>query len=243
MYYRIPHRDISIYEKLGKKLLPIGEEAVVNMETWTPEGSHKKDLRNAVNRLGKQGYTFRVNTPPQTDAYLQQLRAVSNEWLKELDRQELVFSQGRFSEKELKPQTILSLETAEGKVVGFVNLIPDYAPGETNFDLMRKTADAPNGAMDFLFMKMMGYIQEAGFKYCCMGIVPMSGIDKAENVQEQVIKLAYERIAKFGHYKSLRSFKEKFDPNWEMMYVAYEAPFDLIYFPGALEEVIENREE
>jgi len=67
----------------------------------------------------------------------------------------------------------------------------------------------------------------------------MSGIEKPDNLQEHLIKIAYERLRRFAHYKSLRHFKEKFNPDWQMMYLAYEASFDLIYLPNALEEVME----
>jgi phosphatidylglycerol lysyltransferase len=238
-YYRIPELNKSLYEKLGKKVFPIGEEAVVNLENWTLEGGDKKGIRNAVNKITKSGFTFQVNEPPQKDAFLQQLKAASDDWLKDTKRGEIVFSQGLFNEQELKSQVILSLENPEGKVVGFINLISDYTAEEANFDLMRKTEDAPNGTMDFLFVRMFDYLKEMGFKSCNIGMVPMSGIDTPENVQERVIKLAYEKLKQFDHYKSLREYKKKFDPDWKMMYLVYSAPFDLIYLPGALEQVIE----
>jgi len=62
-------------------------------------------------------------------------------------------------------------------------------------------------------------------------MVPISVIDNPENLQERVIKLAYERIKQFGHYKSLREYKERFNPDWQMMYLVYSASFDLIYNP------------
>lgn len=238
-YYRIPELNKSIYEKLGKKLLPIGEEAVVQLESWTLEGGDKSAMRNAINKQTKSGYTFHVSEPPQKDAFLQQLKATSDDWLNSTERSEIVFSQGLFNEKELKNQVILSIKNPEEKVMGFVNLISDRTKGEANFDLMRKTADAPNGTMDFLFAKMFDYLKKSNFKGCNLGMVPMSGIKDPENIQERSIKLAYEKIKLFGHYKSLREYKEKFNPEWQMMYLVYDAPIDLIYIPGALENVIE----
>ncbi|PSR12891.1 MAG: hypothetical protein DA408_10345 [Bacteroidetes bacterium] len=49
----------------------------------------------------------------------------------------------------------------------------------------------------------------------------------------------YARLQALGHYKSLRNFKEKLEPHWQMMYLVYSAPFDLIYLPYALEQVIQ----
>lgn len=238
-YYRVPELYKPLYEKLGKKLFPIGDEAVLNLETWSLEGGDKKGLRNAINKITKLGYTFQVNEPPQKDDFLQQLKATSEEWLKNTDYSEIVFSQGRFNEKELKDQIILSIENPEGKVMGFVNLISNNTTGEGNFDLMRKTGDAPSGSMDFLFARMFDHLKERGFKSCNLGMVPLSGIEKPENLQERVIKMAYEKIKKFGNYKSLREYKEKFNPDWQMMYLVYSDPYDLIYLPGALEQVIE----
>lgn len=238
-YYRIPESDRKVYETLGKKLIPVGEVAVINLENWSTTGGGKAGLRNEVNKLTKLGYTFNVTLPPQKDSFLQQLKAVSDDWLKELDRSELVFSQGLFNEKELKNQTILTIENPEEKVIGFVNLIPDYAPHEANFDLMRKIEDAPNGTMDFLFVKMLEYLKSIGFKACNMGMVPMSGIEDPGNLQERVLKLAYEHIRQFEHFRSLYAYKEKFDPDWQMMYLAYDTPLDLVYLPGALDNVFE----
>jgi phosphatidylglycerol lysyltransferase len=240
-YYRVPESDRHIYEKLGKKFVPIGEVAVINLEKWNMEGSGKRNLRNEVNKLTKLGYTFNVTLPPQKDGFLQQLKAVSEEWLKDLDRSELEFSQGLFDEGELKNQTILTVENPEKKVVGFVNLIPDHAPDEANFDLMRKTEDAPNGTMDFLFSRMFEYLKSKGFKACNMGMVPLSGIEDPGNIQERVLKLAYEHLRQFGHYKSLYAYKEKFDPDWQMMYLVYETPLDLVYLPSALDNVFEAK--
>lgn len=238
-HYRIPEVQLPLYQQLNKRVLPIGNEAVICLNTFTTQGKDRGPMRNVVNRLTKLGYTFHAHEPPQKDGFIQQLRAVSDEWLRDMERSELVFSQGLFNEVEMKNQTVLTLQSPEGKVVGLVNLIPDYTPGEANFDLMRKTADAPNGTMDFLFIKMFEYLKTQGYQRCNLGMVPMSGIDKPENLQEQVIKLAYERIKRFEHYKSLYHFKEKFDPQWSMMYFVYTAPIDLVELPRALEKVIQ----
>jgi phosphatidylglycerol lysyltransferase len=70
-------------------------------------------------------------------------------------------------------------------------------------------------------------------------MVPLSGIEKPGNVEERVIKLAYEKIRQFSHYRGLHNFKDKFEPDWEMMYMAYNDPYDLFYLPRALDRVIQ----
>ncbi len=237
IYYRVPETSRTIYDGMGKKMLLIGEDARVNLNSFTLEGGDAKPLRNALNKMKKSGYKFHVNSPPQTDGFLQQLAFVSNDWMKDMERDELCFSQGVFSGFELKKQTILTVENEERKIVAFLNLIPGIK-GELNFDLMRKTADAPNGTMDFMFASMMQHYKEEGFKTVNLGMVPLSGIDEPQNFTERALKLAYEKLKQFGHYKSLRSFKEKFNPEWINLYVVYSSDMDLVNLPTVLKKVM-----
>ena len=240
-YYRLPASQYGMYEAAGKTLFPIGEEATVDLTKWSLQGAARKELRNSTNKLTKQGYVLRVNAPPQRPGFLQQLRVVSEEWLDDIGGgRELTFSQGVFDEAELAEQPILSVESADGRVVAFLNIIPSGKTGEGTFDLMRKLHDAPNGTMDFLFCQVFDYFKRAGLARCNLGMVPLSGIEQPKSAQERAVKLAYEDIRGFAHYRSLRHFKEKFDPAWEMMYLAYTTPLDLLELPLALERVVKT---
>ncbi|HRI60733.1 MAG TPA: phosphatidylglycerol lysyltransferase domain-containing protein, partial [Saprospiraceae bacterium] len=238
IWYRIPEASASLYRSMGKSLLPLGQEAMVNLTNFTLEGKEKKALRNVLNKMEREGYKFVVHEAPLDSRLLQQLRAVSDEWLRMLHRSELNFSQGVFDETELKNQTLLTLENVEGKILAFINLIPGGSAEEANFDLMRRTEDAPHGTMDYLFTHMFLYLKEKGYTACNLGLVPMSGLEHPTNLSENLLKLAYERIPRFSNYKSLRFFKEKFDPVWETKYVAYDNQLDLMNLPSALGRVV-----
>ena len=155
-----------------------------------------------------------------------------------MERSELGFSQGIFYPAELKGQTVLTVENVEGKIFAFLNLIPG-SKGELNFDLIRKSGDATNGTMDFMFISMIQYYREKGFSTFNLGMVPLSGIDEPNNFPERAMKLAYEKMKQFGHYKNLRSFKEKFNPVWVRIYVAYDSDLDLVNLPTILNKVMQ----
>jgi phosphatidylglycerol lysyltransferase len=163
---------------------------------------------------------------------------VSDEWLNDTGRSEIIFSQGMFCWNELKEQTILTVENAEEKVIAFLNIIPDYAPGEATFDLIRKTPDAPNGIMDFILVELFKYLKTNGFDYVNLGFAPMSGLDDAHTFPEKSMKFAYEKIRSFSHYKGLREYKEKFDPEWLNKYLIYEHDYDLLQVPAVLSNII-----
>jgi phosphatidylglycerol lysyltransferase len=143
-----------------------------------------------------------------------------------------------FNWNELKNHTIITVESNEEKVVAFLNIIPDYAPEESTYDLIRKTKDAPNGVLDFIMIEMFKHLKSNGIKYVNLGFAPMSGLDDPHTFTERSMKFAYEKIRAFSHYKGLRDFKEKFDPIWYNKYLVYDQDYDLIQIPVVLTKVI-----
>lgn len=238
LYYRVSEDDLPIYQKFRKKSLFIGQEAICDLETFKLEGSAQKTLRNSVNKAISRGYRSTVHFPPVKDGILQKLKAVSDEWLNESGRKEIVFSQGVFQWEELKQQTIITVENAEEKIVGFVNIIPDYSPNEATFDLIRKTKDAPNGVMDFIIIELFKHLKGAGYRYVNLGLAPMSGVQNPKKIAEETIKFAYNKIKAFAQYRGLREYKDKFMPVWHNKYLIYDHDFDLLQVPSSLNKVI-----
>jgi phosphatidylglycerol lysyltransferase len=238
IYYRVPKDSLPVYSELSKKSLFIGQEGVVDLNTFSLEGGEKKSIRNALNKIREQGYTTHVNMPPLRDGLIQKLRAVSDDWLKHTDREEIVFSQGMFIEKEIKQQTVITVENSEDKIIAFLNIIPDYVKDEGTYDLLRKTVDAPNGIMDFILVELFKYFKSAGIKYVNLGFAPLSGLDDPHNFTEKSMKFAYEKIRSFSQYKGQRDYKDKFNPVWSDKYLCYNNDYDLLQVPGVLSKVI-----
>ncbi|SDC93237.1 phosphatidylglycerol lysyltransferase domain-containing protein [Williamwhitmania taraxaci] len=238
LYYRVSEENLSVYRVMKKKALFLGQEGIVDLHTFTLEGRSQKALRNAINKVLDRGYKSTIHTAPLKDGLLQRLQAVSDEWLKDNDRTEIVFSQGMFSWSELKQQTVITVEGPEEKVVAFLNIIPDYAANEATYDLIRKTADAPGGVIDYLMVELFNHIKSQNIQFLNLGFAPMSGIDSPQNLTEQSMKFAYQKIKSFAHYKGLREYKEKFSPIWTNKYLVYDHDFDLLQAPLALAKVI-----
>ncbi|NOY38071.1 MAG: lysylphosphatidylglycerol synthetase family protein [Chlorobi bacterium] len=236
--YRIPDKDIQLYKDLGMKTLPIGQEAIVNLDRFSLEGREMKSIRNAIRKAEKSGYTAKIYLPPVPDGKLQQLQQVSDEWLSANKRDELVFSQGLFKQSEVKNTTILASENSEGKIAGFLNIIPDYKKNEGTYDLIRKTNDAPNGIIDYQIIKMFEYFKSLNLHYANMGMVPITGKELDNLSITQALNLLSKVIHKFNDFNGLREFKEKFKPEWETRYLAYQNDFDLILLPRALSEIM-----
>ena len=238
IYYRVPKESLDIYKIFSKRNLFLGQEGVVDLSGFTLEGGERKSIRNALNKITEQGYSVKINTPPLKDGLIQQLKAVSEEWLKFSEKEEIVFSQGMFVEKEIKQQVVITVGSPEEKIIAFLNVIPDYTKNEGTYDLLRKTKDAPNGIMDYIIVELFKYFKSQGIQYINLGFAPMSGIDDPHTFPERSMKFAYEKIKSFSHYKGLRDYKEKFHPVWYDKYLIYDNDYDLIQIPAALTRAI-----
>ena len=238
LYYRVPEESIDMYHKLNKKDLFLGQEGVVDLTSFKLEGGSKKSLRNAIKKITDQGYKTKIHTSPVKDGVLQKLKSVSDEWLADTGRKEIIFSQGMFNEKELKQQTIITVENEEEKIIAFLNIIPDYAKDEATYDLIRKTKDAPNGVMDFILSELFNYLKSQHFTRINLGFAPMSGLNDPHTFPERSMKFAYDKIKSFSHYKGSREYKEKFEPVWHNKYLIYQQDYDLLQVPTVLSHVI-----
>jgi phosphatidylglycerol lysyltransferase len=237
-YYRVPAGSLPVYRELSKKSLFLGQEGVVDLSTFTMEGGERKSLRNAIRKVTDTGLKTRVCSPPLSDGLLQKLRAVSDEWLRATNHTEIVFSQGMFVEKELKNQTVITIENKEEKIIAFLNIIPDFARDEGTYDLLRKTTDAPNGTVDYMIVEMFSYFRSIGIRNVNLGFAAMGGLNDPHNFTEQSMKFAYEKIRSFSHFKGLREYKEKFSPVWYDKYLIYNHDYDLLQAPSVLTKVI-----
>jgi phosphatidylglycerol lysyltransferase len=238
-FYRVDENSILWFDQLKKNRLKIGQEAILEINSFTLEGKDKKSLRNGLNSLEKKGYTATIHTAPHSATFILQLKKVSDEWLKYFQKEEFIFSQGMFDEKELQQEDIITVEDAEGNISAFLNIIPDYSEDECTYDLIRKTSNAPGAAMDALIIKLIEYAREHKLLYLNMGMVPMVGITQPDNTAERLIKLAVAKIKRYQHYHGLREFKEKYATWWQNKYLVYENDFDLLQLPNALNKVMQ----
>ncbi|MGE8299297.1 MAG: phosphatidylglycerol lysyltransferase domain-containing protein [Sphingobacterium paramultivorum] len=242
IYYRVDENSLVHFSSLRKQKITIGQEAVLELETFKLEGKDRKSLRNGLNAIQKKGFTTEVLNAPQEKAIIDQLSVISNEWLKEFDKKEMVFSQGMFDENELIMQDIIVLKNEQNNIVAFLNIIPDYAKDECTYDMIRKSLDAPGGSMDALIVELITYAKAKKYVYLNLGMVPMTGLGATDSPAEKIMKFASTRLGNFKHYHSLRDFKEKYATFWENKYLIFDNDFDLLQLPVALVKVMKPNE-
>ena len=222
-FYQTLPSDIELYKSLGFKVIQIGEEAIVDLKTFTLEGKAGKNLRTVVNRFTKLNSQVIFYQPPIADDLLEKLKIISDEWLNMMQGSEKRFSVGWFDFNYLRDCEIAVVETNDGEITAFANIISEYQLNEITIDLMRRKTEVENGTMDFLFISMFKYFKEKGYDGFNLGLSALSGVgeNKVSPRLEKGLHYLYEHLNRFYNFQGLHEFKEKFHPRWEPRYLVY----------------------
>lgn len=233
--HQVTAADAALAAGAGLRALKIGEEAVIDLTGWDLADRRHKHLRQALRRVERAGAEVVALPTPLDDDTLAELRAVSDAWLHSAGHRERTFTLGRFDPEALRHTPILALrETAPPhRILGFVNVLPSYRGADGNFDLMRRRPDAPNGAMEALFVALIDRFRAAGLTGMSLGLAPLSGID-GTGLADRALRLLYERGGAAFNYEGLRRYKEKWEPRWEPRYVLYRSDADLPQVAAAI---------
>jgi len=231
------------YRAEGFKKLKIGDEAIVELGEFSLEGKRMKHLRHYVNQFEKQGIRAVYHEPPVAEEVMAGVGEVSDDWLRIPGRRERGFTMGAFSVEEVRKTPVFAAVGPDGRALAFMNVIRSYAPGETTIDLMRHRRDAPDGAMDFLFIKLFEAQKRKGFTRFSQGMAPMSGFREGEEAgaEERAVQYFLQRLNFLFSYSGLLQYKAKFATRWEPRYTVYRNVVDLPRLAIALARVSELR--
>jgi phosphatidylglycerol lysyltransferase len=234
---------LDVYRAQGFRILKIGEEAMVDLATFTTRTALAGDFRRVRNRAARTGLTVARHDPPHPAALMHEVEDISNEWLSIPGRRERTFTLGRFERPYLASSPLVVARDTDGTALAFVNLIPCYPETDATIDLMRHRVRVPNGTMDFLFLELLIGLARTHRRFS-LGLAPLSGVGDrpGASIEERAVHQIYEHVNRFFSYKGLRSYKAKFEPIWEERFLAYSGPpTTLIQVGLALSRLTEER--
>ncbi|HSW85389.1 MAG TPA: phosphatidylglycerol lysyltransferase domain-containing protein [Candidatus Saccharimonadales bacterium] len=210
--------NLSMYGSAGLESLHIGSSALIKVEDFLKNTINEKWWRWQRNKAEKNGYIYKVSTPPHSKSLLKQIRSVSDSWLKIDGRTERGFALGYFNENYLQKCSIHYLVNNKGEAVAFTNQLPLYTASQTvTIDLLRYSPNA-NNTMPYLIYQTIQYIstEDKTIEYFDLGFVPFA------KAKDPILTIAkFLSVGRFSS-KGLEQFKNKFNPQWQTNYIAYD---------------------
>jgi phosphatidylglycerol lysyltransferase len=221
VFYQVSAERLPLYVDLGLAVMKLGEEARVSLPDFSLEGSARAELRTQRRRAERDGAVFEVLQPQQLPALLPKLQAVSDAWLEDKAVAEKSFSVGAFSRDYIGNFPVAVVRCGQ-ELVAFASLWIAGTGDEIAVDLMRFGADAPRGAMDFLFVELMLWGRAQGYRWLNLGMAPLAGLERhpLAPAWHRVGNFVFRYGEHFYNFDGLRRYKAKFNPVWESKYLA-----------------------
>lgn len=222
VFYEISSEHLHTYADVGLTFVKLGEEAKVDLRAFTLEGGRARKYRQALHRLEKDNATFRIVPAGEVPLLMEQLRAVSDDWLERRAGAEKGFSLGFFRPDYISRFPVAVVERS-GHVVAFANLWPGPQGTELSVDLMRFDHTAPRDIMETLFVHVIEWGKAEGYQWFSLGMAPLSGFETSPvaPLWNRLASFVYEHGEAVYNFQGLRAYKEKFDPVWQPRYLAY----------------------
>jgi phosphatidylglycerol lysyltransferase len=224
VFYQVAPFWLPLLHDHGFSFFKLGEEAVLDLEDFSLEGTKWKHFRHAVNRLeGREGYTFKVVPPESVPALLPELRRISDEWLSTKEAREKQFSIGAFDDAYLAHfPCALALDHLD-RPIAFANVLTGPGRQELSIDLMRHAASAPEGIMDYLFVKLLLWGKTEGYGTFNFGMAPLASVGEVSGARlwERLAHLLFRHGEGLYNFQGLRAYKAKYHPRWVPRYMAY----------------------
>jgi lysylphosphatidylglycerol synthetase-like protein (DUF2156 family) len=219
---------LPTYQASGMRFLYIGDEAVVDPRVFSLEGGKMKGLRQAVNRVGRYGYTVRFLDPahlaPRDAACMAELMAKSRR-----GEQERGFSMmlGRLFDPRDADLLLTLVEGPDGDPVAMCQFVPSPAIGGYSLDLMRRDpGDHPNGLLDFALCSTIAHLKERGMSGLSLNFAAMRSIlegDSGDGVTQRVERWAIRRLSGVLQIETLWRFNSKYEPHWLPRYIVFDS--------------------
>jgi lysyl-tRNA synthetase class 2 len=215
---------VPLYRRLGFHAVYLGDEAVVRPDEFSLEGRPIRKVRQSVSRLRKAGFTTRVLRVDEVDADLRlEIARVSAEW------------RGRWPERGFTmamdalwdyPESVLVVaEGPDGRIGGFLHLVPSPACEGWSLATMRRRRETPNGLMEYLLVEAIEWGKTHGVHELSLNFSVFGKILRSTRDSSLVMRAARAVLLRFDRFfqlERLHSFNRKFFPMWRPRFVCFE---------------------
>jgi len=262
-WYQVTERWLPAFHARGWSGMKVGEDACVPLADLAFTGKAWQDIRTALNRLPREGYSaVWYDLTMDVRGWIPALTTVSRDWQRRQHGAEKSFSLGTWetAQRFAGEQRLLVLLNAQEQPAAFLVFAPVFGadndtcdgattPGGTGgwaLDLMRREAELPSGAMEYLLATALQTFRQEGAACVSLGLAPLAAITPENTagtpeLLARIRSLIYTHFSSLYNFQGLQRFKEKFKPRWEGRYLVYPSLVSLPLVLLALIQVHQPR--
>lgn len=207
----------------------VAEEAIIDLPELEFVGKKWQDVRSAFNQATKQGVETRMMRLAEAPRGIRtQLRAISDEWVRDKGLPEMGFTLGGLEEAEDPDVWVNVAIDADMTVHGVTSWMPISGPdGEVRgwtLDLMRRLPGGFRYTMELLIASACKDFKAQGYEVVSLSGAPLAHAGSGDSevdrsVIDDVLTRAGDVLEPYYGFQSLQAFKAKFQPRYEPLFL------------------------
>ena len=238
VFYSFHEQYLPIFERLQWQHLSVGEETLMHPATLDMAGKPWQKVRQALNRGIKENISTLWTTWDDLPlTMLNQINAISEQWVSEKELPEMGFTLGGMAELK-DPEVKLFLAIGpDGRMQAITSWLPTYLGGVVvgwTIDFMRRSDDSIPGIMEFVIASAALHMQKDGIEVLSLSGAPLATkplqageVAPEPTTMSRLLEFLAKTLEPAYGFSSLFRFKSKFNPTYATMYMAYPDPVAL----------------
>ena len=217
-------RLLPVYRRAGLRALYLGDEAIVETDSFSLEGRGIRKVRQAVSRLVAAGYTADLLDYEEVDREtLRELEGVSERWRGGAAERGFSMAMDSLRGAHHAGSVVVVARCPAGRIRAFLHLVPSYGRPAMSLSYMRRDRDTPNGLMEFVVVRAIELLRQRGVEELSLNFAAFAcWIARPGGRIERALGRAISVANPFFQIESLHRFNAKFGPRWEPRYLVYE---------------------
>ena len=221
------------YNEAGLTAFEIGDEAILDMRSFSLNGPGMKTVRQSVSRLQRRGYTTIVTRHADVDAaHFEQLSNSASQWRGDGgDERGFSMALGRLGDPLDSECVLVEAHDEGGRLRAFLSFVP-WGRNGLSLDLMRRDPTADNGLVELMVASLAERAAVFGVGRVSLNFAMFReaferGAELGAGPIARLWRQALLLASRNWQLESLYRSNAKYQPEWQPRYICFEYTSDL----------------
>ncbi|SDO54035.1 lysyl-tRNA synthetase, class II [Nakamurella panacisegetis] len=221
------------YVDAGLRAIPLGDEAIIDVSTFTLAGPGMKAVRQAVVRVERAGYTVSIRRHRDIEpAEMAELADCAEAWRGDAPERGFSMALSRLGDPADGACLMVVAHRPDGSPAGLLSLVPWGRRG-VSLDLMRRDRDSINGLVEMMVTTLIARKSDFGLRRISLNFAMFRAVfaEAEEFGAGPVTKLNNAVLGVFSRFFQLESLyrsNAKYRPAWVPRYLLIDSPLSLL---------------
>jgi len=224
-------RCLEAYRAAGLHALYHGDEAVLEVASFSLDGRPIRKVRQSVHRLAAAGYTAEALHPCEIGPELRgRLESIAREWRGSAPARGFAMALDALFRLEDEDALFVIGRGPDREPEGFLHFALSPAGSALSLSSMPRLRTTPNGFNEWLVVETVDWARAHGYQRVSLNFAPFAALltpqaelSRLQRVERRAL------LALKGRFQldNLLVFNRKFFPSWERRFLVYERRRDL----------------